>query len=216
MEIYGNVNVSSNINTPELTNEITYTLLSGINFSLEQSADFGAFVEPGSNKLLNLDYLATNECVIYHKFSKEINYKENDTIEIRMSLVHEGIIYERVKNFTITKVFDYQLKWPISYENRHLIVVDIEALYELFGYSTFHRKCNKLIMTLSEPEKFYDVRDLERSENNIKDLAGDIQMVIGLEEYYIDLPKLEVLGFSEWLSVGITTVSYTHLTLPTN
>ena len=205
-EIYGRVNVSKNIESNELTNQISYTLLSGINFSLEESADFGSFIIPGSNNIMDLGYLSSNECAIYYEFAEEINYKENDTIPITMSLTHGNVTYYAMKNFTIAKVFDFQLKWPISYTNRHLIVIDINTLYNTFGASVFGGKCNNLILTLKEPGKFYDVRNLESSENNVKDLAGQIQMSIGLKEYNIELPKLEVLGFSEWLSVGITII----------
>jgi ABC-type antimicrobial peptide transport system permease subunit len=206
LEVYGDVNVSQDIISNDLTNKISNTLISGINFSLEESADFGAFIDPGTNNIMDLGHLSSNECAIYYEFAKEINYKENDTIQIRMFLTYGNITYNASRNFTIAKIFDYQLKWPISYTDRNLIVVDIETLYSIFGSSTFSGKCNNLILTLKEPGKFYDVRNLKSSENSVKDLAGQIQMSIGINEYYIELPKLEVLGFSEWLSVGITII----------
>jgi len=40
----------------------------------------------------------------------------------------------------------------------------------------------------------------------VKDLAGDVQLLIGINVFRIELPKLEVLGYSEFLSVGITII----------
>ena len=206
MEIWGDVNQSLDFDTPELTNVTTSVLLSGINFSLENELSFGTFVKQETNELLNLDNLPLNHCAIYYKFNEEIKYAKNDVIEIRMSLTHGNITYYRKVNFTIDAIFDFQFKWPIRYENRPLIVVDIESLYEIFGNNTFSGKCDNLILTLESGNNFYDARDIEGSENRVKDLAGKIQLLIGINEFFIELPKLEVLGFSEFLSVGITII----------
>ncbi|KON28794.1 hypothetical protein AC481_00025 [miscellaneous Crenarchaeota group archaeon SMTZ-80] len=206
MELWGEVNISQGIGTTELTNSVTSVLLSGINFSLENELGFGTFVKQETNEILDLNSLPLNHCAIYYEFNEEIQYAKNDIIEIRMSLTHGNVTYDRKTNFTIDAIFDFQFKWPISYQNRPLIVVDIESLYEIFGSSIFNGKCDSLILTLESGNIFYDARDIEGSENRVKDLAGDIQLLIGINEYYIDLPKLEVLGFSEFLSVGITII----------
>ncbi|MFX0058833.1 MAG: ABC transporter permease [Candidatus Hodarchaeota archaeon] len=206
MELWGNVNISQGIDTPELTNSRTFVLLSGINFSLENELGFGTFVKEETNEILDLDSLPLYHCAIYYKFNDEIKYAKNDNIEIRMSLTHGNETYNRINNFTIDAIFDFQFKWPIRYENRPLIIVDIETLYDIFGNSTFNGKCDHLILTLEAGQNFYDSRDIEGSENRVKDIATEIQRLIGVNEYYIDLPKLKVLGFSELLSVGITII----------
>ena len=48
MELYGNVYVSQGFETQELTSERVTAFISGINFSLERSLGFGAFIEPKS------------------------------------------------------------------------------------------------------------------------------------------------------------------------
>ena len=206
MSLWGNVNVSKGFETQELINESEGVYISGINFALENKLTFGSFVKPGLNELLDLSSLPLYHCAIYYGFNDDIKYAENDTIEIRMGLWHGGNDLNRVKNFTIDKIFDFQLKWPISYANRPLIVVDINTLYDLFGNETFNGKCNELILTLKKGLNLYDARDIEGSENIVKDLAGEIQLLIGINEYNIDLPKLKILGFSEYLSVGITII----------
>jgi len=206
MELWGNVNVSQGKDTSELTNARESVLLSGINFTLENSIGFGSFIQPDSNALLDLNDLPLNHCAIYHEFNDIINYAVNDTIEIRMGLWHGDQYLNRSCNFTVDAIFDFQLKWPVRYENRPLVVVDIETLYHLFGNETFYGRCNDLILTLDSAGNFYDARDLDGSENRVKDVAGEVQIIIGLNEYFIDLPKLDVLAFAEFLSVGITII----------
>lgn len=206
MEVWGNVNVSVGKDTPALSNSRESVLLSGLNFTLENNIGFGSFIRQNSNALLALNDLPLYHCAIYYEFNDIINYAVNDTIEIRMGLWHGDQYISRVQNFTVDKIFDFQLKWPIRYENRPLIVVDIATLYEIFGNETFNGRCNDLIVTLDPAGNFYDARDLDGSENRVRDIAGDVQIVIGINEYFIDLPKLDVLGFAEFLSVGITII----------
>jgi len=206
MGLWGNVNISKGIETQELLNETTGVSISGINFTMENSLNFGSFITPGSNELLNLTELSLYHCAIYYKLNGEINYAVNDTIEISMNLQHGNKSLFRVQNFTIDRIFDFQLKWPVSYTNRPLIVVDINSLYDLYGNETINGTSNELILTLKKGLNMYDSRDIEGSENRLKSLAGEIQLLIGINEFRIQLPKLEVLGFSEFLSVGITII----------
>jgi len=206
MGLWGNVNISKGDGTQELENERKGVSISGINFTLENRLKFGSFIKPGSNEILDLTTLPLYHCAIYYKLKEEIKYEENDTIEIRMGLRHGDQYFYRVINFTIDRIFDFQLKWPVSYTNSPLVVVDINTLYDLFGNETFNGRCNELILTIKKGLNMYDARDIEGSENRVKDLAGDVQLLIGINEFRIELPKLEVLGYSEFLSIGITII----------
>lgn len=206
MEVSGNVNISENLNTSKVTDEQTWTTICGINFTLENNVEFGAFVEPNSNDLLDLKELPLNHCAIYQGFNDVIKYAENEVIEIDMRLTHGNITLYRTKNLTIDKIFDFNLKWPAEYRDEHLIVVDIHTLYTYFGYDEFDGKCSELILTFKAGNKLYDVRNFEKSEREIKKIAGKIQLAIGINEYYIELPKLRILGYSEFLSVLIVVI----------
>ncbi|MGB5909853.1 MAG: ABC transporter permease [Promethearchaeia archaeon] len=206
MDLWGNVNISESIDSPLLTNQRTSVFISGINFTLENEINFGAFVKPETTQLLELPALPLYHCAIYYKFNDVINYAVNDTIEIRMRLYHGNVSYYRVQNFTIDKIFDFQLKFPYSYTNRPLIIVDVETLYEIFGSTTFQGRCNELILTFKNGNEFYDARDLSGSKDRVRKIAGDIRILIGINQYNVEVPKLEILGFSELLSVGITIV----------
>ncbi|NVM43639.1 MAG: ABC transporter permease [Candidatus Lokiarchaeota archaeon] len=206
MSLNGNVNFSKGDTTQELTNDRRWVRISGIDFGLENQLEFGSFIEPGTNELLELDNLPINHCAIYYGLNDEIKYAANDTIEIRMGFWHGNEYYSRARNFTIDAIFDFQLKWPVQYTSQPLIVVDIATLYDTFGNDTFNGKCNELILTLKKGQNIYDARDIEGSKNRVKKIAGEVQLLIGLKEYDIDSPKVEILGYSELFSVGLTII----------
>ncbi|MCK4384381.1 MAG: ABC transporter permease, partial [Candidatus Lokiarchaeota archaeon] len=194
LSLWGNVNYSKGYETQELANRMRGVLISGIDFELENQLQFGSFLKPDTNDMLEISNLPLNECAIYYGLNDEIKYAENDTIEIRMALWHRDTYYYSVKNFTINRIFDFQLKWPITYTNRPLIVVDINTIYDIFSNATINGKCNELILTLKDGENLYDSRDIDGSEDRVKKLAGKVQLLIGLNEYNIGLPKLDILG----------------------
>jgi ABC-type antimicrobial peptide transport system permease subunit len=206
LSLWGNINYSKGYETQELANRMRGVLISGIDFELENQLQFGSFLKPDTNDMLEISNLPLNECAIYYGLNDEIKYAENDTIEIRMGLWHRDIYYYSVKNFTINRIFDFQLKWPITYTNRPLIVVDINTIYDIFSNATINGKCNELILTLKDGENLYDSRDIDGSEDRVKKLAGKVQLLIGLNEYNIGLPKLDILGYSEMFSVGLTII----------
>ncbi|MFX1311657.1 MAG: ABC transporter permease, partial [Promethearchaeota archaeon] len=206
LELYGIVKVSEDFNTTNLTEKEEWCMMSAINFSLEDHINFGTFNDPNKNEILKLDQLPTNHCAIYYGFNNVIKYAKNDEIEIEMELTHGNRSISIVKNLTIDAIIDFNLKWPNDYRNNNLIIVDINTIYELFGNTNFTGRCSKLILTLKESYKLYDIRDFEGSKINIKEIASDVQIALGLKEFTIDLPKLRVLGYSEFLSVLIVVV----------
>ena len=206
MDIFGTVNVSEGFNTTELTGEEDWSVISAVNFSFENDIKFGSFINPNNNDFLNLEELPLNHCAIYYGFNNIIRYAVNDTIEIKMQLNHGNVNYTVTKNLTIDAIFDFNLKWSNEYRNRHLIVVDINTIYQYFGYEEFNRRCSQLILTFKEGSSIYDIRDLEGTKSIVKDIASEIQVAIGIKEFNIDLPKLRVLGRAEFVSVLIVIV----------
>ncbi|MFX1389322.1 MAG: ABC transporter permease [Promethearchaeota archaeon] len=190
----------------KVTKEDVWSTVSSINVSLERSIGFGAFVDPIYNIPLVLDELPMNHCAIYYGFNEIIKYSENDTIEISMRLRHGDTTLSVIRNLTIAKIFDFNLKWPAEYRSRNLIVVDINTLYEYFGSEEFEGKCSDLVLTLKDSSTLYDIRNFDSSKINVKNIFTEIQIAIGINEYNIDLPKLRTLGFAEFLSVFIVIV----------
>ncbi|MFX1500053.1 MAG: ABC transporter permease, partial [Promethearchaeota archaeon] len=206
LEVLGDINISEGFHTNNVTKEEIWCTISAINFTLENRINFGNFKEPNFNELLDLNELPLNHCAIYYGFNYNIKYSEGDTIDIKLNLTHEGKIYNRTLTMIIDQIFDFNLKWPAEYRNDNLIVVDINTLYHYFGFDNFSGKCSDLILTFKKGNDFYDIRDLEGTNYNVKDLVSDIQIAIGINEYNIDLPKLRILGWAEFLSVFIVIV----------
>jgi len=206
MEITGYVNISEGFHTTNLLDEEESCTISAINFSFENDINFGSFVNPVFNKLLDLEELPSNHCAIYYGFNDIIKYSEGNTIKILMELTHGDITLNRTKTLIIDKIFDFNLKWSAGYRNRNLIIVDINTLYQIFGYEEFRGKCSDLILTFKESSKLYDIRSIEVATINVKKIVNDIQIAIGINEYDIDLPKLRALSYAAFLSVFIVIV----------
>ena len=206
MEITGNLNISEGVHTTDLTDEEVACTISALNFSFENTINFGAFVSPIFNELLDLTELPSNHCAIYYEFNDIIKYSEGDNITIFMEFVHGDTIINKTKTLIIDKIFDFNLKWPSDYRDSNLIIVDINTLYQIFGFEEFNGKCSDLVLTFKESSKLYDIRNVEASTINVKNIVSDIQIAIGINEYNIDLPKLRALGFAEFLSVFIVIV----------
>ncbi|TFF98453.1 MAG: FtsX-like permease family protein [Promethearchaeota archaeon] len=203
MEVLGKVNISESFESQNLTNEEKSVMISGIDFSHESAIGFGTFIKPGTEQKLNLNSLNSTSCAIYYEFNEDIKYKAGDIIEIRMKLTDDGSSYIS-KNLTVSNVFDFNLKWPSSYRNDNLICVSIDTLYELFGQSEFNGTCSKLIGIFEKGNQFYDIRSVDASEDAVLNLASEVQLAIGIEEYDIELPKLRILQFSEIVSMIFT------------
>lgn len=201
MEVDGEVNISG-------TDRLETALISGIDFSLEDDIDFGSFTKPDSpEEKIDVDELKLYHCAIYHGFNEKIKYDEEDKIVVNVSMTHGSKKIEKTVIFTIDEIFDYNQKWPNDYRFENLIVVEIKTLYDIFKEEDdFTGKCSKLILTFKNKEELYDIRDVEGSQKRVKEIAGEIQEELGLEEYNIELPKLELLGQSEFLSMAITVI----------
>ena len=206
MEAQGKVNISEGFDSQELTQYQENTLISGIDFDLENKINFGNFIEPDTNDKMKINNLAINKCAIYTGFNELIKYKVGDMIKINLKIEHGDKILQKAVEFKVKRIFDYSLKWPAEYRQNNLIVVDIHTLYSVFGYEEFDERCSKIVCTFKDSEGIYDARDVEGSEAKVKSIAEDVQLELGINEYSIDLPKLEILGYSEFLSMGITII----------
>lgn len=206
MEASGKVNMSEDFKTKKLTNFQKIVKISGIDFALENQIGFGTFKEPDSGQLLELKELPLGHCAIYYELDNIIKYNKGDSIKIEMQIIHGDSVIVKKETLIIDEIFDFDLKWPNSYRNDNLIVVDIKTLYSIFGSNEFQGRCNQLILTFPEGNNLYDARDTKGSEKRVKEIAARMQYNLGINAYNIELPKLKALGFSEYLSLGITIV----------
>ncbi|MHA1146745.1 MAG: ABC transporter permease [Promethearchaeota archaeon] len=206
MEANGLVNISEGFDTEDTTKLQEDCLISGIDFSLEEKINFGYFIKPDTNDPMKLDSLKVNSCAIYYGFNDLIKYSEGDNILIEMVIAHGDKTIKKTVELKIDAIFDYNLKWQADYRQSNLIVVDIETLYHIFGYTEFKDKCSKLIMTFANADTIYDARDVEGSERIVKSIAEDVQLALGVDGWNVELPKLRILGYSEFITMGITVM----------
>ncbi len=205
LEVTGEIHISEGYDTTKITEFTETALISGIDFSLESEKNLGFFKTPDGETKMNLPWLSKRHCAIYYEFNNVIKYSKGDTIKVEMEITHGDKKIARTVNLIVDEIFDYNTKWPDSYR-RNLIVVDVNTLYDVFGADEFEGRCSKLIVLFKGVGTLYDVRDIGGSEIRVKAIAADIQKEIGLEEYSINLPKLTVLGYSEFLSLGVTII----------
>ncbi len=203
MEVKGKLYVSEGFSTDELTEIQKSTLISGIDFSLEEDLNFGTFIKPDTNEELKLEELDLYQYAIYYGFNDEIRYSKGDEIVINCSIEHGEEEIEKEVTLEIDEIFDFELKWPSEYRSENLIVVDIKTLYDIFGEDEFEGRCSKLILTFTNRD-IYDIRNVEGSKRAVKKIAAEIQEELGLNEWNIKLPKLKTLELSEYLTMFIT------------
>ncbi len=205
-EASGSVYIKESYDSNVLTEYEQLTTISGIDFTLENSLGFGEFLDPNTGNSMGPVSLPLYHCAIYQDFADNIKYKAGDSIKITIEITHGDKTITKTKRLVIDFIFDYNLKWPSDYRGKNLIVVDISTLQSIFGYDEFKDRCSQLIMTFKSSSQFYDIRDVKGTEIKVKQFAAGIQEALGLEEYTIDLPKLEMLGYSQIFSVGITII----------
>ncbi|MHA1257262.1 MAG: hypothetical protein ACTSPS_16855, partial [Promethearchaeota archaeon] len=148
-EFIPRMNIEGKVNRSETTIE-EEAIISGIDFSLEDDLNFGTFVKPDTNEEMDLDELDLFHCAIFHSFNDDIDYEEDDSIKVFMTLEHGSEEINKTVILTVDKIFDQEAKWPIWWPN-NLIVVDIETLYTIFGYNEFKDRCSQLILTFKNP-----------------------------------------------------------------
>ncbi|TFF90162.1 MAG: hypothetical protein EU548_04430, partial [Promethearchaeota archaeon] len=193
MSVSGQMNISGKGDIPTRYEKYYSSLfILGINFSLEKQHDFGQLIDAKSGNILDLEGLPLNQCLIHQRYNNYFDYSEGDVLEMNMSLSLGKEKLIKPINLTINRIFDYELKFPEDFQWRNFIVVDIKTLYNQFGRNFFKGKCNELILAF-EDNQIYDIRNIEASEEEVKDLAGEIQKAIGIREYNIKLPKLRLI-----------------------
>ena len=201
-ELFSQVNETADYNTTKTINVTHEVRVVGLNFTLENELGFGAFKK--NEEPLEIERLDRFHFMVYETFNEITKLTEGDAFNF--TIYYDNGTEFVNKNFTLIfdGTFDFELKFP-GYYRGPTIIVSLETIYEMLGVQDYGGQCSILISTFEEGEIIYDIRDVETSYHNAKAIAEDVQYLIGFE-YYIDLPKLEYLGFSEFLSVALSII----------
>ncbi len=166
-----------------------------MNLTLEEQLGYGQFLNKSYDYSLGIP---DGYCIIapsYHDFF-HVDVGQNIT------LTRDGA----TRNFTVLIVTESLLKFKGEVTGGSYKDYGISMSYESFidwQGSWFEGRANHLILTFTEPGKYYDVRDLQGSVERSLAITEDLQEFLGFG-YTLDMPKLWYLQYSEFLSAGLT------------
>lgn len=208
MDVSGFMNASGMGNVPKRYERYySYMTIYGINISLENKLNFGQLIDPITELELSIENLPINHCIVHKSYNDVLDFKIGEEISTNLTLYdHTGYQVKHV-NLTVDAIFDFNEKWPEYHKYSNLIVVDIKTLYQLFGFEEYKGRCEELILTLKDNE-VYDIRQIEASKETVKDIAAEVLMAVGIEEYNIVLPKLSVLEESNVFTMSIAIIFF--------
>ncbi|MHA1727693.1 MAG: ABC transporter permease [Promethearchaeota archaeon] len=185
------------------TDYIKWFYFIGLNISYEKNINFGQITETDYD--FETFGIPIGNCAISVDLAEDLEISKGDVINISRGRIN-GLApnVSQYMNLTVCAVFNYNLKFPSYMEN--IVLVDLEDIPYCFnlGNDDFGinktGKSNHLILTLSDAEHLYDVRDISGSEIAVEAIGTAIQLVIGYN-YWVDMPKLDALGGSEMISM---------------
>ncbi|WP_371803445.1 ABC transporter permease [Candidatus Lokiarchaeum ossiferum] len=176
--------------------------LGALDVKLEEDISFGSFID--ISPTLNLsEGIPVNSCLVEMEFAERFNLTEGQIFNIFLPGLNSSV------NLTILSRFNSDLKFPLGRESD--IVVDMswwgETANQLYNVAyremDWVNKTNSLVMIFKNGEDIYDIRDIENTEALITKLGADMQLLIGLDPWNIEYPKLELLYVSEMFSLGM-------------
>ncbi len=130
------------------------------------------------------------ECVLLRATARSMNVSVGDTIPI--SYLNKDM------NLTVQAIVEQDLRFTVV--ETGLILTDLAFAQDFLNQPG---KVNYVMATLRDREYIYDVRDLEGTRREIIQVGEQIQTQIGFD-YQIQIPKLEQLEFSEYLTMTMT------------
>ncbi|TFH29094.1 MAG: FtsX-like permease family protein, partial [Promethearchaeota archaeon] len=155
--------------------------------------------------------LPINSCIVTPEFAARNELEVGDTAVIWIGELNNTV------NLTVASTYTHDSKFPIDWEPE--IVVDLSWWGELANERnnntnydpnfTWVNKVNTLILVLANAAEIYDVRDVDGSEIYIANIGADILATIGIQEWEIDYPKLNLLFLSEFLTLTMNILFIT-------
>ncbi|MHA1618501.1 MAG: ABC transporter permease [Promethearchaeota archaeon] len=176
--------------------------LCAIDLEFEYSIEFGKFKNLEGNLSLS-EGLPANSCIVTPSFAERNDLVSGDIAQIWIGELNNTV------NLTVVSTYEHGSKFPMNWEPE--IVVDLSWFGELADARnnntkydpqfTWVNRVNALILVLANAAEIYDVRDVDGSENYISNIGADILANIGIQEWEIDYPKLQLLFLSEFLTL---------------
>lgn len=197
-------NATFNYSTTETTNYRSWVRLTAINFTLENEASFGSFLN--DSKPIVYEGLDEYHFMATETLTESLKLSPGDEMIFTIQ-THDGIKnVEKNVSLTFNGSYDQQLKFPTHYMYS-TIIVSLETIYAITAEYDYIEEgyCSLLICKFVEGGVIYDIRTVDQTTLNLKAIAEDVQFTIGFE-YEVDLPKLVYIGYSEFFSVALSII----------
>ncbi len=197
-------NATYNFSTTESTNYRRWLRMVGINFTLENQAKFGTFMNDSTP--IQYDGLELYHFMATETLTNNLQLSPGDSILMTVQTHNGTDNVEKNVTLIFNGPFDYQLKFPSQYTYSS-IVVSLETVYEICSEYDYIKEgyCSLLICTFVEGGVIYDVRTVEQTSINLKSIGEQVQYTVGFG-YKIGLPKLVYLGYAEFFSVALSII----------
>ncbi|MFW9989743.1 MAG: ABC transporter permease, partial [Candidatus Odinarchaeota archaeon] len=142
------------------------------------------------------------ECVILWNAAEILNISKGDIISL------EYQTYEI--NLTVAEICIQDLKF-MQFESS-LILVNLQQAQ---SFLQREGQINFIVGTITNPKSVYDASDIERTTRKLRILGMKIQDRLELNEYTVNLPKLEELEGGEFMLMMISIVFWVIIILST-
>lgn len=142
------------------------------------------------------------ECVILWNAAKILNVSKGDIITLDYQT------YEI--NLTVAEICIQNLRF-MQFESS-LILVNLQQAQ---SFLQREGKINFIVGTITNPKSVYDASDLDRTTRKLRILSMRIQDRLELDEYTVNLPKLEELEGGEFMLMMISIVFWVIIILST-
>lgn len=170
--------------------------LYGIDFKNEAlSGNIGdlIIVDEGGEKTDEIydSELDNDECILLWNVAEILNVSKGDTIYL------EYQTYDL--NLTVAEIVIQDLKF-MKFETT-LILINLEQA------QTFLQRdgqINFIVGTITNPQSVYDASDLKRTTRRLRSIGSKIQERLDLNEFTVNLPKLEELEGGEYMLMTVT------------
>lgn len=184
-----------------------------LNFTLEEKIRFGSLTLDNAvdENTTIAEGLPEGHALVSSVYAAENNIKVGENLTLFVRPFNASV------NLTISSLYTQNLKFPIDEDPEILVdlswwgrMADSVANNSRFPKNhTWEFAVNQLLLTLANVEGVYDVRDVEGSEKYISQIGAKILTHLGLDEWKMDYPKLELLFVSEFLTLTMNILFIT-------
>ncbi len=140
-----------------------------------------------------LDEPANGQCVILWRVADLMNLTIGDFIHLE---------YLDDINLEVVAICEQDLKFTDL--EKSLILVNLQQAQSFLV--TGKKEINFIYGTLENPERIYDIRNIDETKKKLREIGTLIQSNLDINEFSVSLPKLEEIGAEEFMLIAMTVI----------